>query len=537
MRAVLSFLVLCLAALPAGGGIERGARGYGLSVFEGNEITRFPCIYLGRLPNALAGQDLHVIRLEGPPFDEAGVIAGMSGSPIFFDGELLGALAYASTFSKEPIAFVTPIEAMRAAGAGDLLGGERASLPAGIAPIATPIWASGLPVEESAIRKIFGAHALLVPAGGVATDGAESPPARSLEDGAALGVALVRGDLNLTAIGTVTFVEGDTVYGFGHPLLGRGAVELPMTAAEILTVLPSYAISVKIGRAGPVVGTLSRDLLPAIVGTTGSPPGMIPMTVEARAPTGERRFSFALARDEIYSAPLASLVATSALSAIAGSVGRGTAEVEVVVAAEGRTYRWSDRGLFRFSPVEAAVLPPLDALWQNPWRRIMPDSVSIRIVLEDDQTYYRLRRVALPAEPVEPGETVPIRLFFETNEGEAVVREVSFRVPENLREGTYRLYVGPGRGWWNPAAPSPDDLESYLERLNEYERRDRIVVALGTEAYGGEVSGEALPALPPSARRFHGSSLAEEVVERYPFGEVFVGASYERLRVAAKGAR
>jgi hypothetical protein len=254
--------------------LKPGMRGYGLTVFKGTKIERFEVEVVGVLENALYGYPLVMIMMRGGPITERGamVIAGMSGSPIFVEGKILGALAYGFGFPKEPVALVTPLEAMltnlhpraesqladlrggrmirkpvRIAGvryAGVYIGHEQPTTPnvAWARPLMTPIMVSGVsPRTMKYLETLFkprGFTPLLAPGG----DTAKQVPVR-FEPGAAVATPLATGDIDLSAIGTLTYRKGDYVLAFGHPFFGVGAVEMPMHAAEIVDVFSSYARS------------------------------------------------------------------------------------------------------------------------------------------------------------------------------------------------------------------------------------------------------------------------------------------------------
>jgi hypothetical protein len=254
--------------------LKPGMRGYGLTVFKGTKIERFEVEVVGVLDNALYGYPLVMIMMRGGPITERGamVIAGMSGSPIFIEGKIVGALAYGFGFPKEPVALVTPLEAMltnlhpraesqladlrsghmirkpvRIAGvryAGVYIGHEQPTTPnvAWARPLMTPIMVSGVSPRTmkylEAMLQRHGFTPLMAPSGGTA----KQVPVR-FEPGAAVATPLATGDIDLSAIGTLTYRKGDYVLAFGHPFFGVGAVEMPMHAAEIVDVFSSYARS------------------------------------------------------------------------------------------------------------------------------------------------------------------------------------------------------------------------------------------------------------------------------------------------------
>ncbi|MFQ5694520.1 MAG: hypothetical protein ACE5HB_00870, partial [Terriglobia bacterium] len=278
---------------------EPGMRGVARTIFAGQEIEEFPLEVLGVLRNiAGPGQHLILVRLLGEKARYTGVVAGMSGSPVYFDGKLAGALAFRfGIFTKEPIGGVTPIANMlqavaeeppqAAAGADtseplrypvpqDLLA--RAGVPAAhpyLVPIETPLTFVGFhPQVIHQFSEELAAQGLLAVQGG----GSAAPErTSSLEPGGAVAAALVTGDMSIAGTCTITRREGDRLYACGHPMLGFGDVQLPMTRAEIVTTVPSEFSSFKIANIGEVVGSFQQDRSTAIVGRLGPGPAMIPV--------------------------------------------------------------------------------------------------------------------------------------------------------------------------------------------------------------------------------------------------------------------
>jgi hypothetical protein len=337
--------------------VRPGMQGVGRTVFEGARVDEFGVRILGVLENAVGPrQSLILARLEGGPLAETGVIAGMSGSPVFVDGKLVGAVAYAFPFGKQPIAGITPIGDMIAA-AGN--GAPRAAaarlhapgpgegpldrsavaaalrrplpttvpgafrgepLPAGVAgaslsPLALPLVFSGFEADTfDWARGVFSAmgFAPVMGGAGAGTVG----PLPDLEPGASVGVSLVDGDLDLSVTGTVTHIDNGRVYAFGHPFYNLGPTRFPMKKAWVYAVFPSLQVSWKIAAAVDPVGTMDQDRTTAISGRLGEPPRMIPVEVRLRsARAGERTFRFRMVEDELFT-PLLGYV--SLLSVLQG---------------------------------------------------------------------------------------------------------------------------------------------------------------------------------------------------------------------------
>src|SRR3954468_3297284 len=354
---ILGLSLLGLSALRAAtpvmsvADVRPGMAGIGRTVFDGTHVEEFKVRVIGVISNVIGPQrNLILARLEGGPLASNRVIAGMSGSPVYIDGRLIGAVSYAlGSFSKEPIAGITPIEEMtdatsfsgtrpvgarvkvefpisrdglvsafrkalnwnrpfadraddaRLVGVSSVagLGGEIATM---LRPIATPLVMSGFePDVADTIGVAFRDQGFIPMAGGAGRRAGEMPYDGPLKPGDAVGITFVDGDLDLGATGTVTHIDGDRVYAFGHPMYNLGPTEFPMTRAYVYTVLPSLFSSAKLSATGEVVGTFLQDRATAIAGKLGSGPRLLPVKLSLEAARGGRRnFNFGVVRDPLF---------------------------------------------------------------------------------------------------------------------------------------------------------------------------------------------------------------------------------------------
>ena len=295
--------------------VRSGQRGYGLSVFTGTEPEKFEVEVLGVLRNPVPDSSYILARLTGRNLEETGVIAGMSGSPVYIDGQLAGAVSAAWPFSREAIALITPIGEMRRRSAElpaamPVAAGDRRAAARDAARRTLPDRPPRAPPGRAAARALpsgatvglqwsaagFGGEALdlMRRALGRRRAGGRRPtaaPPSALVPGGAVAGVLVDGDLRLAVTGTVTERRGDEVLAFGHPFLGVGPVSLPMAPAEVLTVLPSQFSSFKIASFGEPVGAFDQDRQPGMRGRVGARAPMVPMTVEIEGRTFHTRFA------------------------------------------------------------------------------------------------------------------------------------------------------------------------------------------------------------------------------------------------------
>ena len=534
--------------------VRPGMEGEGRTVFEGATISSFRVRILGVLENAIGPRhSLVLARLSGGPLAETGVIAGMSGSPVFVDGRLLGAIAYAFPFGKEPIAGITPIaemlaasnpEAPRAASARLRLPSQTAALaapldrdavaaafarpqpglvpgafrgealPQGLAgatlhPLALPLVFSGFEPDTFAwARGVFASMGFAPVMGGGAA-GSSPGPVPDLAPGAAIGVSLVEGDLDLSVSGTVTHIDQGRVYALGHPFYNLGPTQFPMRKAWVHAVFPSLQVSWKIASALDAIGTLDQDRTTAVSGRLGPLPRMMGVVVRLRSPrASERVFRFRVAQDELLT-PLVTYV--SLLSVLQGherAFGAATLRVEARLAlAGGREVRFEDV-VASEQPAQAAaavVAGPLAVLAANDFERVAVDELSLTVDAVEGRETATLVRAWLDAPlPLRPGSVVPLRVQLRTRRGETLTETLSLEVPASATGGSYTLLIADASTMDQieqremRQAFAPRDLDALVRALNKLRPGNRVYARLTRPAGGAVVGGEYLPALPPS---------------------------------------
>ncbi len=544
---------LCLAAILAGstsGAVEvlpfdqvhAGQRGTGRTTFQGTSITDFDVEILGTLPNIGPDQDLILARLSGGPLAETGVLSGMSGSPVYIDGKLVGAVAYSWGFSKEAIAGITPIQEMlaitrippepspnraaaldisqdalarlhSAAALGTFFHDElaaRFARPAGTLRSALPVSIGGLGTEGFSRVATDLAAAGLVP---LQTGGSSSNAGAvtRLEPGSPIGVQLVRGDIEFTATGTATWVEGDQVLAFGHPLFALGAVDLPLTGATVQAILPSLEQSSRIATPLGEVGALRQDRSSGVLGSMRARPRMIPVRLQlAHAGSGDRAYSFDIADDPLLS-PLLLFVS---LNGIVASRERtiGTATVRV---GEGSVIKldngtdveldnvFSGPGASDFGTGVPAYI--LYLLMNNAWSRPEVAGINLRLDHDLEPRTAQIRRVSVDRYQARAGEVVETTVVVAPYRGRDQVFTQAVRIPKETPPGPLVLQVA------GAAAASrdesrhdpviPRDLDQLIRLINQLRRNDRIYIAATREDPGALLGGSRLPNLPPSVAR------------------------------------
>ena len=564
-RAICSTLLACLALWPLSAAspvmpvseVKAGMVGVGRTVFAGTTVEEFKAHVLGVLENAMGpNRNLILARLEGGPLATTGVIAGMSGSPVFIDGRLVGAVSYSlGAFSREPIAGITPIDEMvdatRSTSRRPVGTRARAdlSLPLSSASLAATlqkVFARNNPFAESPADVRFagvttgtigGAEmgALLRPiatplvmggfrgdiadlvSSGFASSGfspmtsgsasTEDTPTAPLAPGDAVGVGLVSGDLLLGGTGTVTAVDGTRVYAFGHPFYNLGPTTFPMTRAWVHTLLPSLMNSSKLASLGTVVGTFDQDRATAIAGTLGAAPRMLPITLVLDTDRGpSRTFHFSVVRDQLFTPLLTYLSVVNTLRSYEREFGTSSFMVKgrALVDKHGEI-AFEDLFTGDSPSIGAAsyIAGPITFLLKNDFEPVEINTLDLTIVSSESPRTAVLERVWLDAPAARPGRAVALKLLVRTAEGSDVLHTVKVDIPANAR-GPLTLMVADGTRLAqieqreSRMQQQPQDAAQLVKAFNKARKNNRLYVRLVSADAGAVVEGETMAALPAS---------------------------------------
>lgn len=535
--------------------IKPGMKGYGLTVFSGTEIEKFDVEILDVLYGIEPRGDLILAKIAGDPggpIERAGVIAGMSGSPIYIEDRMIGALAYSWAFSKEAIAGITPIEEMlrifdfdsskastgAAAGAGEpaaWAGGAglnvRLSAAAGsveMQPIMTPMVFSGFSREAiEMFRPELEGWGIIPVVGGSSTGhlgGHSAGPEATLEEGAAIGILMVGGDMIAAAVGTVTLNDGGRILGFGHPFMLSGAIDFPMTTAYIHTILPSLIFSSKIGSPLKPVGSLTQDRSSGIGGVVGAVPAMIPITLAVNAQSGysSESFNFEVVRHRRLFPSLTAMAVVSVLAQASSGSGDFAAEVHYDIKLEGFPTISNDgyiSGRGGFPSLTAMELhSDLRALLNNQFAEVVVESVSIDVRVKEAVESARITGARVIRETVEPGDDVHVKVLMKPYMKDPIEKKFSLKIPEHFPEGRAFLQISAApqtAAFERRRAPSrfrPGDIDSLLRLIDEDYPGNRLDVRLLVADPGMVVDGKEMPALPSSVFAVMSNAVGRELV-------------------------
>jgi hypothetical protein len=540
--------------------VRPGMTGIGRTVFEGTRIEEFKVHVLGVLENALGPKHSVILaRLEGGPLAKTGVIAGMSGSPVYIDGKLLGAVAYSFPFGKEPIAGITPIGDMisattslpapRAAStrfSPSAVGGlafpldrdaligllrrpapsvavEGMSAAAGgggaLTPLALPLVFSGFDrATFDWARPVFSSLGFVPTMGGApGADSKTIPPLPDLAPGGPVGISLIEGDLDLSVTGTVTHIDGERVYAFGHPFYNLGPTQFPMKKAYVYSVYPSLQQSWKIAAALEPVGTVDQDRVTAVAGRVGKTPRMIPVDVSLATSRGqERAFHYRIVEDELFSPALAYVSLLSVLQGNERAFGTASVRVEGKLAlSDGRFIKVDDLFAERQPSLQAAglVAAPLAFLMTNDFQKVTVDRMDVKVSSYETNKSASLERAWIErAGPLRPGSLLAVKVALRTYRGEAKVLTLPLTVPASAPAGAYALLVSDAQGLTSLEQRemrqpfNPKDLDQLIRAINGLRRSNRVYARLMRPGDGAVVSGEYLPSLPSSVMSVLGAA-------------------------------
>jgi hypothetical protein len=515
--------------------IKPGMKGVAYTVFQGTQPEPMDITVLGVLRNANGPKgDIILVRLEGKKPEYTGVVAGMSGSPVYIDGKLVGALAFRiGQFSKEPIAGVTPIadmleinamdqsvapaetkttapdpEAVATKTSGPGESPDVSKVANMLTPIETPLVFNGF--TEDAVKRFAPqfAAAGIVPvmgAGSVTNDRQPEP----LEPGSAVSAILVRGDLNIAATCTVTYMDPQRLLACGHPLLQYGQVDMPMTKANVIATLPSPLNAFKIVNTTEQVGTFVQDRHTGILGRFGSQPDMIPVTLTLHGGKTSKTFHYEVLNNAKLT-PVA--IMATAFSALQGLNEYG----------EDITYRFNgqikvngfpqvnmqdmytpmDGGMPTAFAVAMGLGERFGRIYDNPYAKAKVDGVNLDFDLVHERRWARLDSVRTDVTEARPGDEIVVEASLLPYRGDRIVRQIPIKIPTSTPKGTLRILVSDGdtldRMRNNAQFARKLDLTSTIAQLNKEHVNSRLYVSLMEANPEARVDDKVMPTLPLS---------------------------------------
>jgi hypothetical protein len=516
--------------------IKTGMKGVAYTVFEGTQPEPMNLVVLGVLKNANGPKgDMILVRLQGEKPEYTGVVAGMSGSPVYIDGKLVGALAFRiGQFSKEPIAGVTPIADMleindlddsvapneartltpnvetttKTSGPGTTP--EIANVTNLLTPIETPLVFNGF--SEEAVKRFAPqfAAAGIVPVMGAGSFSDEKQP-EPIVPGSAVSAVLVKGDLNIAATCTVTYIDPQRLLACGHPLMQFGMVDMPMTKAKVLATLPSPLNAFKIINTTEQVGAFVQDRHTGILGQFNRTPQMIPVTLSIHGGKTTKTFKYEVLNNARLT-PVA--IMSTVFSALQGLNEYG----------ENLTYRFrgqlnvdgfpqvnlqnmfsqTDSGVPTAYAVALGLGERFSRIYDNPYAKPNMKSVNLDFDLVRERRFARLESVRTDVTEARPGDEIVVEASLRPYRGDRLVRQIPIKIPTSTPKGTLRILVSDGdsldrmRRAGTSQLARKLDLASTIAVLNKEHINSRLYVSLLEANPEAMVEDKIMPTLPLS---------------------------------------
>jgi hypothetical protein len=547
-RVVFAAVVLCLALSPKGNAqaskttetlpvsqIHAGMRGVAYTVFEGTKPEAMTVEVLGVLKNVNGPKgDVILVRLGGTKVEYTGVVAGMSGSPVYLDGKLAGAVAFRiGEFSKEPIAGVTPVAEMLEISALDrtptvepvvtkpaLSSPSKSASPSAdgvsfqdfanyLRPIETPLVFSGFSQDALQMFASKFAAAGVVPVMGVGSVSDVKQP-EPMEPGSAVSAVLVRGDMDIAATCSVTYMDAERLLACGHPLMQFGMVDLPMTKAQVLATLPSPLNAFKIVNATEPIGAFVQDRHTGMLGEFGKKPEMIPVTLTIHTESSDKQFHYEVLNNARLS-PLA--MAATVFNALHGVNEYGeeaTYHMNGSISVAGYPdvsiqdlFATIDGGQPSAMLAATSLGERFGRIYDNPYTVPAISGVHLDFNIVHDRRWARLESARTDITEARPGDDIAVEALLRPYRGDGVVQQIPIRIPTSTSKGPLRILVSDGETLdrlrhGSTAFVRKLDLASTIAYLNKEHVNNRVYVSLLEAGPEAMIADKVMPSLPLS---------------------------------------
>jgi len=563
--------------------IVPGMKGYGKTVFSGDRVEMFNAEVLGILRNWEAKSNMILIKMSGDPLEKSGIIAGMSGSPVYIDNRLIGAVAYGWSFAKEAIAGVTPINEMKStliniptqekdlslASANwelpsfpqngtepgsqvtplmsqELTHGSSSNMK--LTPILAPLVVSGVSGEVlQKMQPLFNTYGLYpvqggsyVSVGSLSGKGDSISEKAKLVPGASVAAILVKGDLSAAVVGTVTYVEGDNVLAFGHPFLQTGTADLPMASAYVYAILTSQSNSVKMASPREIVGRIHQDRRAGIAGILGESSRMVPRRIEVEG-SQNLVYDFEIIDNKLLTPSLVLMAAQSAVLSTERRLGEKSVNIKLSALIDGyekpvvveNVFYELDPSWFSLNH----IVQPFAMILNNQFQKVRVNRIDLKIKVLDARKTAYIEAIKVDKKQVKPGDTLQVDVRIKPFTGESFYQTVLMQIPEDTLSGstlsvtacdaTYGQALNMGR---SAGKFLPTNFEQLLHYVENMERNNNLMVRVLLHKKGVTYKGEGFPSLPISMLSIMSFSnqsgigpLFDEVISRIPTAYVVSG--------------
>ncbi len=532
--------------------VKRGQKGYGLTVFQGTDPERFEFEVIGVVKNFLPRQDIVLVKSDDPKLQVSGFAQGMSGSPLYLDGKGMCAFSYGFRFNKVAMGGCTPLETMMAESKTPLRGPKATALasadewnryqplstyessrkelarndaprdawilqsplpPVPQAPASSgkddaleragvPLSLAGLgPLAIAQAKKIFEPYGIEPMQAGGAGDDTSGP--NHFEMGGSIAVVLVKGDVAATAIGTVSYVDGDNVLAFGHPMFQMGESYMPVSGAEIHYVIPSAQSAFKMGTASRTLGTLVQDRQSMIQADTSKKVDMIPVDLTVHGPFGDKKFHTEVLRNRFLTPQMVMMTIINGAQLIFPDVTDSIVTIESTLHLKGyKPLNFTD---YAYAPdgagnavASARALRILAPLLFNPWTPVTVERVDVTVSVDYKSDYANIIDLRVPATTVPYGKKFELELTLQPFGGKAYVERIPMTLPARLAGQVVKIDVVPGDMARLDVA-TPESVDQLVEALRKTYPGNVLVATVYTADDGVTVAGKVVPNLPDSA--------------------------------------
>jgi len=532
--------------------LREGMRGTARTVFRGTKSEEFNVEILGVMPNWIGPkQDMIVGRLSGANAERTFVFAGMSGSPVYIDGKLVGAISYSFPFAKEPICGITPFEQMLS-----LVETEPTSLAMSLQPVTfsysellSDTWRPELKdaaISQGRLASVFSTDSRLMAVAGqsfrpittpvtfsgisqktidlltpqliatgilpVAASSSNSAisPMKKADSNTLLGgdsvvVHLSRGDISLAAAGTVTLRDGDKIYAFGHPFFGLGAADLPMSESHVVTVVPNTNNSFKLAVPDSMVGSMTQDRATGIFGRLGETPQMLPVKIRLKTSRGRsEEINYETAIDEFLTPLIVNIGVINTLQANERNIGDSTIELSGEISVKGEesiqlNRRFAGPQATGFTASAAAI--PVNALLRAGFEGLQITGITLNMTAIEGSKTALLDRITADRIQARPGQTIEISAFQRTDAGKVNVQKIPVTIPKDTAPGTASITIGDGSSVQQNTPITqfiPKSTAELIATINRLKRPDRLYAVITRNSTGTVIGSSEMPNLPPS---------------------------------------
>ncbi len=530
--------------------ITPGMKGYGKTVFSGKRIEVFNIEVLGVLKNWEARSDMILIKMTGGPLSKTGIIAGMSGSPVYINHKLVGAVSHGWSFAKEAIAGVTPIGIMmdvlkmkpqddepalvrkdntwsapldiqdskvinKLISHGMIFEEELSEntwfqqpFTINLVPIQTPLMVSGFDNRSLKRMSPLFSKLGLFPSQSSKDYANTSSNLSGFVPGAAVAAEIIRGDLNASAIGTVTYREGNNILAFGHPLIQTGTTDLPMATAHVYTILASQSGSVKMAVPEEIIGRITQDRRPALAGKIGEYSQMISCQADIKGSLNVK-YNFDIIHNKLLTPNLIQMAVESALLATEKSIGEklvnlkldiNIADREEPVIIENVYY---DPGLSWF-PIYN-ITQPITALLNNKFQPVRIKSIKLVADILETKNTASIENVRVSKKWVNPGDEISLTVSLKPFTQESVSIPLKIKLPDDVTRGSRIMVTVCDANYSQmlesagaPGRLIPTNLEQLITNIEDVENNNNLIIRVRLDKRGLTYMGEEFPSLPNS---------------------------------------